>query len=83
MHIVILAWLYVTFAMALAMSGVVTGAAFFAGVGIAPILLVWAVVVRRVRNRRTDARRVGRAEPRSRAEDAVHRRDHTEAEPDR
>jgi hypothetical protein len=74
-HIVTIAWLYVTFAMALAMPGVVGGAAFFLGVGMAPALVACVVAVRRLRRRRADARSAG--------QDPVHRRDHAEAQADR
>jgi len=39
MHLVIMAWLFVIGTMALTMSSVVAGLAFFAGVGVAPVAL--------------------------------------------
>jgi hypothetical protein len=47
-HIVVLAWLYVTFAMSLTM-GALAGAAFFVVVGLAPVA-AWAAVVARRRS---------------------------------
>ncbi len=52
MHIVILAWLYVTFAMALTMGSVTAGLALFLGLGLAPVALWAAIRVRRHRARR-------------------------------
>lgn len=51
MHIVVIAWLYVTFAMALTMPGVLSGAAFFLAVGIGPVALAAALASRRRRRR--------------------------------
>lgn len=52
MHIVILAWLYVTFAMALTMESAFAGIALFAVLGLAPVGLWGAIAVRRLRARR-------------------------------
>jgi uncharacterized protein (DUF2062 family) len=52
MHIVILAWLYVTFTMALTMGSVLAGLATFLGLGLAPVALWAAIRVRRHRARR-------------------------------
>jgi hypothetical protein len=52
MHIVVMAWLYVTALMALTMASGVAGAAFFACVGLAPVLLYGALAARRIRARR-------------------------------
>ena len=49
MHIVVLAWLYVTFAMALTMRPVVVGVAFFLAVGLAPVAIVAVLAARRRR----------------------------------
>jgi hypothetical protein len=49
MHIVVLAWLYVTFAMALTMRPVVVGVAFFLAVGLAPVAVVAVLAARRRR----------------------------------
>jgi hypothetical protein len=64
MHIVVLGWLYVTFAMALTM-GALAGIAFFVVVGLAPVA-AWAIVVARrrsVRVRRVHAGDDRHAEP--------------------
>ena len=48
MHIVIIAWLYITAAMALAFNNGWAGAAFFASMGVAPVMLyAWLAVRRR------------------------------------
>lgn len=52
MHIVILAWLFVTFTMALTMDSVLAGIAFFVVPGLGPVLLYAAIAVRRLRARR-------------------------------
>ena len=51
MHIVIIAWLFVTFTMALTMRAV-AGIAFFVAVGLAPVMLYVALVLRGRRARR-------------------------------
>jgi len=48
MHIVVLAWLYVTFAMALTMQPLLAGVAFFLAAGLGPIA-IWAVLAARRR----------------------------------
>ncbi len=67
MHIVVIAWLYVTFVMALAMPGVLAGGTFFALVGIAPTLVAAAYAARRqrrsVRQRDVDGRDDADTEP--------------------
>jgi uncharacterized membrane protein YhaH (DUF805 family) len=52
MHIVVLAWLYVIGMMALTSDSVAGGLAFFAVAGLAPVLVVLWIAVRRVRSRR-------------------------------
>ena len=47
MHIVVLAWLYVTFAMALTMPSVAAGIAFFLVAGLAPVAILAALAARR------------------------------------
>lgn len=48
MHIVVLAWLFVTFTMALTMRPL-TGVAFFLAVGLAPIAILAVLAARRRR----------------------------------
>ena len=52
MHIVIIAWLFITFTMALTMRSALAGIALFVALGVAPVALLVAVSVRRVRMRR-------------------------------
>ena len=52
MHLVILAWLFVTFTMALTMKPLLAGIAFFAALGLGPVALYVAITVRRLRARR-------------------------------
>ena len=47
MHIVIMAWLFVIGTMALTMSSVLAGLAFFAGAGVAPVALYGWLKLRR------------------------------------
>ncbi|HEY1329160.1 MAG TPA: hypothetical protein VGI14_19645 [Casimicrobiaceae bacterium] len=48
MHIVIIAWLYITATMALAFSNALAGIAFFVGVGLLPVMLyLWLAMRRR------------------------------------
>jgi hypothetical protein len=54
MHIVIIAWLFVTFTMALTLRGV-AGAVFLLAVGVAPVALYLVLLVRRRRARRAAA----------------------------
>jgi hypothetical protein len=54
-HIVVIAWLYVIGAMALTSATVIGGVAFFAAVGLAPVLLWFAWAARRARARRPSA----------------------------
>ena len=49
MHIVILAWLFVIFTMALTFRSGLAGAAFFVAAGVAPVLLYGWLAVRRRR----------------------------------
>lgn len=49
LHLVIIAWLYVTFAMALTSPSAWSGIALFVGVGLAPVVLVVWLAVRRHR----------------------------------
>ena len=55
MHLVLIAWLYVTLTMALAMHSVVAGVALFACVGVAPVLLFATLALRRARARKAEA----------------------------
>lgn len=52
MHIVVLAWLFVTFTMALTMHSALAGIAFFVALGLAPVGLLVALLARRARMRR-------------------------------
>jgi hypothetical protein len=52
MHIVIVAWLYITFAMALAFRDVLAGIAFFLAAGLSPVALYAWLAVRRAQARR-------------------------------
>jgi hypothetical protein len=64
MHIVIIAWLFITFTMALTMHAI-PGAAFFLCVGVAPVALWLVLAVRRRRALRESARaRAGSGPPR-------------------
>ena len=66
MHIVILAWLYVTFAMALTMPSLAAGAALFAALGLGPVAIWLAIALRRARagrERDAAARREGAPPP--------------------
>jgi heme O synthase-like polyprenyltransferase len=54
-HIVILAWLYVIFTVALTLSSLAAGAALFVVVGLAPALLWLALRIRRLRAQRERA----------------------------
>ena len=49
MHIVILAWLFVTFTMALTMRPLVVAVAFFLAVGLGPVAILAALAARRRR----------------------------------
>jgi hypothetical protein len=49
MHIVILAWLFVTFTMALTMRPLVAGVAFFVAVGLGPVAILALLAARRRR----------------------------------
>ena len=52
MHLVIIAWLFVIFTMALTLRSVLAGIALFVAAGIAPVALYLAIVIRRARSRR-------------------------------
>lgn len=52
MHLVILAWLFVISTMALTMKSALAGIAFFVALGLGPVLLYFAIVMRRFRARR-------------------------------
>lgn len=52
MHIVILAWLYVTFTMALTLSSALAGVALFLVAGLGPVFACAVLAARRARNRR-------------------------------
>lgn len=58
MHLVIIAWLFVAFTMALTMKSALAGVALFGALGMAPVLIYLAFAVRRLRARR------GRGRPR-------------------
>jgi len=60
MHLVIMAWLFVIGTMALTMSSVVAGLAFFAGVGVAPVALYAWLMLRRTGARSVLQKRVDR-----------------------
>jgi len=49
MHIVVLAWLYVMFAMALTMRPVAVGVAFFLAAGLGPVAILAVLAARRRR----------------------------------
>lgn len=55
MHIVILAWLYITFTMALAFASGVAGALFFLTAGLCPVALYAWLALRRRRAARARA----------------------------
>ncbi len=55
MHLVIIAWLYVTLTMALAMHSIVAGVALFVFIGAAPVMLIAALALRRARARKAEA----------------------------
>ena len=52
MHLVIIAWLFVIFTMALTLRSVAAGIALFLALGVAPVALYMAIVIRRGRSRR-------------------------------
>lgn len=52
MHLVILAWLFVIFTLALTMRSLVAGVTLFVVVGLGPVLVYLAIALRRVRARR-------------------------------
>lgn len=61
MHIVILAWLFVTFTMALTLDSAAAGIALFVVVGLGPVALYCAIALRRrqagsMRERQVDQR---------------------------
>ena len=60
MHLVIMAWLFVIGTMALTMSSVVAGLAFFAGAGVAPVALYAWLKLRRPGARSVLQQRVDR-----------------------
>lgn len=55
MHLVVLAWLYVVFAMSLTMDSLAAGVAMFAVLGVAPVGLWVLLRVRRLRAQRERA----------------------------
>jgi threonine dehydrogenase-like Zn-dependent dehydrogenase len=57
MHIVLMAWLYVTLMMALTMSSALAGAAFFIVIGMGPVALCAIMARRRQVARRERVRR--------------------------
>lgn len=52
MHLVIIAWLFVVFTMALTMKSAAAGVALFVFLGLCPVLLYFAILSRRTRSRR-------------------------------
>jgi hypothetical protein len=74
-HIVVIAWLFVTFTMALTLRSAVAGIALFVVLGLGPVLLLAMLAAKRVRSRRE------RATPSVRERD-VHAPDHADAERD-
>ena len=56
MHIVLMAWVYVTLMMALTLSGAFAGAVFFVVIGVGPVALC-AIVARRRHEARRDRSR--------------------------
>lgn len=52
MHIVVIAWLFVTFTMALTMRSALAGVALFVTLGLGPVLIYCAIAMRRARARR-------------------------------
>ena len=76
MHIVMMAWLYVTLLMSLTLSSALAGVAFFLFVGVAPVLLFATLAVRRLRRLREERTR------RSLREQQVDAADDGKAEPD-
>jgi len=52
MHLVIIAWLFVIFTMALTMHSALAGVALFATLGLGPVVLYVAIAMRRLRARR-------------------------------
>jgi hypothetical protein len=64
MHIVIIAWLFVTFTMALTMKSWLLGVALFAVLGLGPVLLYLALAVRRLRSRASGVTRPAPRAPR-------------------
>ena len=79
MHIVLMAWLFVTFTMALTM-GAAAGIAFFSVLGVAPVTLYTWLIVRR----RAAARRDSRASAAAKRDGAqVERRDDDGEQPSR
>ena len=57
MHIVIMAWMYVTLLMSQTLSSALAGAAFFLLAGVAPVLLFATLAGRRQRRLREDRAR--------------------------
>ena len=55
MHLVIIAWLFVIFTMALTMQSWLAGVALFASLGVAPVALYLAILVRRLRRLRDES----------------------------
>lgn len=52
MHLVIIAWLFVVFTMALTMKSALAGVAIFTILGLLPVLVYFAIALRRLRARR-------------------------------
>lgn len=52
MHLVIIAWLFVVFTMALTMKSALAGVALFTLLGLMPVLVYGAIALRRLRARR-------------------------------
>lgn len=69
MHIVLIAWLYVTLTMALTMDSIAGGVALFALLGLAPVAIAGWFAARRLRARRERSRAAESRDPRPRRAD--------------
>jgi hypothetical protein len=78
MHIIVIAWLFVTFTMALTMRSALAGIVLFCLLGLAPVALLVAVSLHRLRARRA---RAAMSSPSVR-EQQVHTGNDTDAERD-
>ena len=55
MHLVVIAWLFVIFTMALTLKSAIAGVALFVFLGLGPVLLYFTISLRRARSRRDRA----------------------------